>query len=103
MTQITLARALAKRSDIGPSACAFDFAQTNGKGRLPEGGRPFPLDLNSYFVVSAALPRCAWYFRSNLSTRPAVSISFCFPVKNGWQLEQISTRMSLLLVVRVRN
>ena len=36
------------------------------------------------------------YFLSNLSTRPAVSISFCFPVKNGWQLEQISTRISPL-------
>jgi hypothetical protein len=25
--------------------------------------------------------------------RPAVSISFCFPVKNGWQAEQTSTWM----------
>ena len=24
------------------------------------------------------------YFWRNRSTRPAVSISFCFPVKNGW-------------------
>ena len=30
------------------------------------------------------------YFRRNRSTRPAVSSSFCFPVKNGWQLEQTS-------------
>ena len=33
--------------------------------------------------------------------RPAVSISFCLPVKNGWQEEQISTRMSPLCVERV--
>jgi len=25
------------------------------------------------------------------STRPAESTNFCFPVKNGWQFEQIST------------
>jgi hypothetical protein len=31
------------------------------------------------------------YFFWNRSTRPAVSTSFCLPVKNGWQFEQIST------------
>src|SRR5207245_2223727 len=31
------------------------------------------------------------YRFSNLSTRPAESISFCFPVKNGWHLLQISS------------
>ena len=40
-----------------------------------------------FFVVSAALA----YLRRKRSTRPAVSISFCLPVKNGWQAEQIST------------
>lgn len=30
------------------------------------------------------------YFLVNRSTRPSVSISFCLPVKNGWQFEQIS-------------
>ena len=34
------------------------------------------------------------YFRLNLSTRPAVSTSFCLPVKNGWHWEQISTSIS---------
>jgi hypothetical protein len=29
-------------------------------------------------------------FWLNRSTRPAVSRSFCLPVKNGWQLEQTS-------------
>src|SRR5207249_6880499 len=32
------------------------------------------------------------YFLWNFSTRPAVSTSFCRPVKNGWHLEQIATR-----------
>src|SRR4029079_5210739 len=36
----------------------------------------------------------------NRSTRPSVSSSFCLPVKNGWQLEQIS-RCSSGLVDRV--
>ena len=31
------------------------------------------------------------YFFLNFSTRPAASISFCLPVKKGWQFEQIST------------
>ncbi|MBP2687097.1 MAG: hypothetical protein H6Q81_2002 [Deltaproteobacteria bacterium] len=31
---------------------------------------------------------------SNFSIRPAVSISFCLPVKNGWQLEQMATLIS---------
>jgi hypothetical protein len=31
------------------------------------------------------------YFFLNRSILPAVSKNFCFPVKNGWQLEQIST------------
>ena len=34
------------------------------------------------------------YFWRNRSTRPAVSISFCLPVKKGWHFEQTSTRMS---------
>jgi hypothetical protein len=33
------------------------------------------------------------YFFLNFSTRPAESTNFCLPVKNGWQLEQISTWM----------
>src|SRR6185503_19081138 len=41
------------------------------------------------------------YLRRKRSTRPAVSISFCLPVKNGWQAEQISTLMSPRCVDRV--
>jgi len=34
------------------------------------------------------------YFCRNRSTRPAVSMSFCFPVKNGWQALQMSVWIS---------
>src|ERR1700704_3050380 len=62
----------------------------------------------SVFLASAAFLRlsdvCAPYFLVNRSTRPSVSMSFCLPVKNGWQLEQISTRrVSPLIVERVGN
>ncbi len=58
-----------------------------------------------YFAVPAAASAfeesdCA-YLRRKRSTRPAVSIIFCLPVKNGWQLEQISMWMSPLWVERV--
>lgn len=35
----------------------------------------------------------AAYFFLNLSTLPSVSISFCLPVKRGWHLLQMSTRI----------
>jgi len=50
-----------------------------------------------YFLAGSAFA----YFRRKRSTRPAVSKSFCFPVKNGWQAEQISTWISPLWVERV--
>jgi hypothetical protein len=37
---------------------------------------------------------CFPYLVRNRSTRPAVSISFCFPVKNGWQTLQMSVWIS---------
>ena len=37
------------------------------------------------------------YFFLNLSILPAVSTSFCLPVKKGWQDEQISTLISLIV------
>ena len=37
------------------------------------------------------------YLRVKRSMRPAVSISRCLPVKNGWQFEQISSRSSFLV------
>ena len=42
------------------------------------------------------------YFLLYFSTRPAESTNFCRPVKNGWQLEQISSRKSPM-VERVSN
>src|SRR5437762_14017007 len=42
------------------------------------------------------------YFLWNRSTRPAVSTSFCLPVKKGWHFEQISRWISGL-VDRVLN
>src|SRR5258706_8521830 len=57
----------------------------------------------SAFAPSAFAPSALAYFRRKRSMRPAVSTSFCLPVKNGWQLEQISTLMSLLFVERVVN
>ena len=44
-------------------------------------------------------PATVWapYFFMNRSTRPSVSISFCLPVKKGWQFEQISSRRSFLV------
>src|SRR5208283_2255640 len=53
------------------------------------------------FEASALPASLLAYFRRKRSTRPAVSTSFCFPVKKGWQLEQISTLMSPLWVERV--
>ena len=51
---------------------------------------------------ASTLAAASAYFLVKRSTRPAVSISFCLPVKKGWQLEQISTlSMSPLMVERV--
>jgi len=44
---------------------------------------------NLLLNASPALP----YLRRKRSTRPAVSISFCLPVKNGWHAAQISTEI----------
>src|ERR1700712_1030852 len=59
----------------------------------------------SYFAelaaISAFLASVAANLRRKRSIRPAVSTSFCLPVKKGWQAEQISTTMSPLCVERV--
>src|SRR5271165_2791395 len=59
-----------------------------------------PLE-RSYLAASALPASEAAYLRRKRSTRPAVSTSFCLPVKNGWQAEHISTWMSPLWVERV--
>ncbi len=54
----------------------------------------------SYFFFAGLFA----YLRWKRSTRPAVSTSFCLPVKSGWQFEHISTRIrSPLNVERVLN
>src|SRR5207302_10994189 len=70
---------------------------------LRRGHRPATRKRQSYATGCFFAARLALYFFSNLSTRPAVSINFCRPVKNGWQDEQISTRISPLCVERVVN
>ena len=52
----------------------------------------------SAFAASALAASDLAYLRRKRSTRPAVSSSFCLPVKNGWQAAQISTLMSPLWV-----
>ncbi len=53
-------------------------------------------------LADSALAAALAYFLVKRSTRPAVSTSFCLPVKKGWQFEQISTRsISPLMVERV--
>ena len=55
-----------------------------------------------YFLAAVDFAAALAYFFWKRSTRPAVSTSFCLPVKNGWQLEQISTRsISPFMVERV--
>src|SRR5271157_1479952 len=57
----------------------------------------------SAFAAASALPASDLaYLRRKRSTRPAVSTSFCLPVKKGWHLEQISTRI-LSVVEAVTN
>lgn len=54
-----------------------------------------------YFLRASCIAFERITFLLKRSTRPSVSISFCLPVKKGWQLEQISTRISPLWEDRV--
>src|SRR5262249_32806884 len=45
--------------------------------------------LGASALFSAGLGACSYFLR-NRSMRPCVSSSFCLPVKNGWQFEQMS-------------
>ena len=75
------------------------IASRESSGRWSaSGGRCFLLRLRAAFLRLSDV--CAPNFFVNRSTRPSVSISFCRPVKNGWQFEQIS-RCSSCLVERV--
>jgi hypothetical protein len=81
----------------------FTSSQIKSPGVLAQGLLKYRNEPQKfrYFFNEAALSA---YFFWNRSTRPAVSINFCLPVKNGWQFEQISTRIILPLIVeRVSN
>jgi hypothetical protein len=50
---------------------------------------PGALDRFGDAVAEAQAPVFPYFWRKR-SMRPAVSMSFCLPVKNGWQFEQMS-------------
>src|SRR5260370_31234503 len=78
------------------------FARDGEKTKPPSRRRP--AKTRGYFLAASALPASDFaYLRRKRSTRPAVSTSFCLPVKNGWQFEQISRLMAPLWVDRVVN
>src|SRR5207247_1043221 len=72
------------------------------RGRMP------PAPSHHYFADSGAAAGAAGplifqlYFFANFSTRPALSMNFIWPVKNGWPCEQIST-CNFVAVLRVTN
>src|ERR1017187_1302644 len=81
----------------------FGYYSETEKG-TPASGRWQAKACPTYAVGWAFLAsRETLYFRSKRSIRPAVSISFCLPVKTGGQEEQISTRRSPLCVDWVLN
>src|SRR5690242_6086111 len=84
-----------------------DGKTQHGRGGIKKGQPVLAVPRNivqtrRYFLAASTLAAASAYFLVKRSTRPAVSISFCLPVKKGWQLEQISTFMrSPLMVERV--
>ena len=78
---------------------------SGGRGPAPPEVPPLPLQrtgllagnpLGEHALETGTGPQSLMlYFFLKRSIRPAVSTSFCLPVKNGWQAEQISTLMSL--------
>jgi hypothetical protein len=59
-------------------------------GTLERVGEPVAETQLSVLRAEPCLP----YFWRKRSTRPAVSTSFCLPVKKGWQLAQMSVWIS---------
>jgi hypothetical protein len=62
--------------------------------RCREGALDFLSPRQRLGEAVAEAQLCLPYFVRKRSTRPAVSISFCFPVKNGWQTLQMSVWIS---------
>src|SRR5207248_9868632 len=88
---------LRRRSTTTASASQLSSTSNRQRKSLHMGGSSNFENSAYFFAVSPALA----YLRRNRSTRPAVSINFCLPVKKGWQAEQISTWMSPRCVDRV--
>src|SRR5215470_9538878 len=85
-----------RTQNVGPREVPqrTDAKSTEKRKGAPK--RPSQFCKKAYFFAAAWAPA---YFFWKRSTRPAVSTSFCLPVKNGWQLEQISTRSMFPLIV----
>ena len=79
------------------SGLVWSFGAVKNKTRriiAPRATRPNATNNIAFIPVPYSL---ILYFFRNLSIRPAVSTNFCLPVKNGWQAEQISTLMFLIV------
>src|SRR5262249_43394921 len=86
-----------RQSEVGGEKRACARANTITGGFLAGSG-----SFREAYFLAPDLAAASAYFLVKRSTRPAVSTSFCLPVKKGWQLEQISTfSRSLLTVERV--
>src|SRR5271165_2520925 len=95
-------RALGKRGQTSPAGLPTKDSLRRGGGLDKSLKTGYLVSLAA--AAASALPASLLaYLRRKRSTRPAVSSSFCLPVKNGWQAEQISTLMSPLWVERVMN
>src|SRR5690606_23780490 len=79
-TQFGKPSAVRNRGGVGKSALHISGA----RNRLPQ-------------TVAEECQVLVPYFWRKRSTRPAVSISFCLPVKNGWQAAQMSRWISSLV------
>jgi hypothetical protein len=93
-----------RRRDRYRGSQAVNPFENGERGMLGAGRDPVPVGSTGHRIqpeVEQGQTRYwFWnfsYFFLKRSMRPAVSTSFCLPVKNGWHLEQISTRMSFLV------
>lgn len=57
----------------------------------------FPFNKNCHGCGSYLSVYFIPYFLLNLSTRPSACVNLCLPVKNGWQFEHVSTRISFFV------
>src|SRR5262249_17446394 len=95
----TAARSLRDARACPPVTPASGGRYRQSRQSVAEDGAPVLSTLRSPLLPLPAAFLVP-YLRLKRSTRPAVSTSFCFPVKNGWHAEQMSTWM-LSFVERV--